>query len=317
MGRVGRRDSLAGLAAAFEGGARYFDVARSYGYGGAERVVGEFLRGRRDECVVVSKAGIVPAMPGVLNRIVFPVARRVAALVPGIQKLSARRGGALSAVSKGNFAPEAIIGSLETSLRELSIERVDFLLLHEVAAPDLAHDGLHRCLEDIVRGGKARAIGIATNIDDTRAILAAADDREPAIELVQIRNNLAKPDRERLEASVAGDPSRWSRRFVTTHSSLAIGESARSHFLDWLARHPDRVEPLRDAGLVPSGPARDWPRILLGYAMAANPDGVTLCGMLDRAHVAGNLDVARVVDACASELLALGEDWRAVHQSSP
>ncbi len=317
MGRVGRRESLDGLCAAFDGGARYFDVARSYGYGGAERVVGEFLRGRRDECVVVSKAGIVPAMPGVLNRVVLPVARRIARFVPGIQQLSGRRGPALSGVSKGNFAPDAIMGSLETSLRELSIERLDFLLLHDAEVGDLANDRLRRCLDDAVQSGKARAIGLATNIDASLAILAADSAPELAIALVQIATNLEKPDRGRLDPLLETNRHGSSPPFVTTHSSLAVGARARSHFVHWLTQHRDRIEPLQDAGLLAGEPAEDWPRILLGYAMASNPDGVTLCGMLDRRHVASNLETARTVDACATELLALVAAWRMAFQSSP
>ena len=45
MGRVGRRDSLAALAAAQDAGINFFDTARSYGYGESEALLGQFLTG--------------------------------------------------------------------------------------------------------------------------------------------------------------------------------------------------------------------------------------------------------------------------------
>src|SRR4029077_14304344 len=60
MGRVGRVQSLTAMGAAWGAGITLFDVARSYGYGEAEGLVGEFLQARRAEAVIVTKFGIVP-----------------------------------------------------------------------------------------------------------------------------------------------------------------------------------------------------------------------------------------------------------------
>ena len=62
MGRVGRRESLAALGAAWDAGINFFDTARSYGYGESEALLGGFLRGnRRSQAVVCTKFGILPA----------------------------------------------------------------------------------------------------------------------------------------------------------------------------------------------------------------------------------------------------------------
>ena len=45
LGRTGRTESLRALAAAWDEGIRFFDIARSYGYGEAEALLGEFLQG--------------------------------------------------------------------------------------------------------------------------------------------------------------------------------------------------------------------------------------------------------------------------------
>jgi aryl-alcohol dehydrogenase-like predicted oxidoreductase len=311
MGRVGRRDSLNALAAAYDGGARYLDVARSYGYGGAERVVGEFLHGRRDDCIVATKVGIKPSAPGLVNRVLLPIARSVVARVPGIQKLSARRGPALAGVSKGSFHPDDVVDSLETSLRELATDHVDLLLLHDVELSDLEDDRLLRRLDDALQSGKTRALGIATHVDESVKILRHSQDLPIAIDIVQVPSHIGEPGRSRLFPAVESATEVTTDRFVTTHSSLQLREDARESLVRWLEQHPHRVEPLRDAGLVQGELRADLPRILLGWALAANPEGVTLCGMLKPEHAAANLHTAERVERCADDLLGLGRDWRA------
>jgi len=316
MGRVGRSESLDALSAAYEGGARYFDVARSYGYGGAERLVGEFLRSRRDECVVVTKAGILPSVPGLVNRLVLPTARRIARFVPAIQRVSARRGPALAGVSKGNFEPATVIESVETSLRELGFDRVDILLLHDVRASDLDDDELLRRLEELVASGKVGGLGIATNCDDVVSILSAEPRPGIPLEVAQLRNHIAQPDLDRVGVALAARGATPSPCFVTTHSALAVTDPEREDLTLWLERHPDQVAPLREVGLVEGDVRRALPAILLGWALAANPDGMTLCGMLSRDHVAKNLRTADLVDRCAESLIALGDAWRASRVSA-
>ena len=57
---LGEKTSTNGLAlldAAFDAGIRYFDVARVYGYGEAETLVGKFSKGKRTEILIASKFG--------------------------------------------------------------------------------------------------------------------------------------------------------------------------------------------------------------------------------------------------------------------
>ncbi|HXC29464.1 MAG TPA: aldo/keto reductase, partial [Stellaceae bacterium] len=83
MGRVGRAQSLRAIAAALDGGITHFDVARLYGYGEAEALVGEALKGRRDKVVIASKFGLTaPRAAGAL-RALKPMAQQLAARVPG------------------------------------------------------------------------------------------------------------------------------------------------------------------------------------------------------------------------------------------
>lgn len=299
MGRVDKKTSLAALAQALDSGVDYFDVARSYGYGRAEEVLGEFLKGNRDRCVVATKTGIAPSFPGFVSRVLLPAARKVVSRVPSMRKLSALRGQKLAGVSMGNFDPSQVVESLETSLRELETDYVDVLLLHEVADSDLENQELLRCLEDLVRSGKARALGTATNAAESARIL----ERQTGISVIQVQNRMGETDASVLEGK--------SVPFLITHSPMVLDQDGRGRLAAWLNQHPEKMLPLRDAGLAESSPEEAIPEILLGWAIAANPTGLTLSGMLQPEHVVANLETAAKAETCRDALLALGMAWRA------
>jgi len=75
MGALSRRESLALLSAAWDAGVRHFDVAPLYGHGEAERILGSFLAGRRDEATIVTKFGIEPTGNSRFREIARAVAR--------------------------------------------------------------------------------------------------------------------------------------------------------------------------------------------------------------------------------------------------
>jgi D-threo-aldose 1-dehydrogenase len=60
MARIGRRESVRLLHAAFDAGITHIDTARLYGYGAAESAVGDLLAGRRHQITVATKFGIFP-----------------------------------------------------------------------------------------------------------------------------------------------------------------------------------------------------------------------------------------------------------------
>ena len=82
LGRVGRSASLRAMECAWEEGITVFDTARSYGFGEAEGVLAEFLRGKREQAVVMTKFGILPQRQSALTKAAMPVVR-AAMKVPG------------------------------------------------------------------------------------------------------------------------------------------------------------------------------------------------------------------------------------------
>jgi len=157
QGRVGRGASLRAMGCAWEEGITVFDTARSYGFGEAEGVLGEFLRGRREQAVVMTKFGILPQKQGALKRVAVPIVR-AAMKVPGVRKVL--RGGGGSAAARGEFTVAGLRASLEESLRQLRTEYVDVLFLHEATPGALQQEDLWEELAKLVQAGKVRRVGL-------------------------------------------------------------------------------------------------------------------------------------------------------------
>jgi len=93
-----RATAVATVRAALDAGITWVDTAPFYGWGRAEEIVGEAVRGRRDEVAILTKCGTVRRPDG-------------------------------SWAEDGS--PAAIRADLEASLRRLGVERVDALQLHD------------------------------------------------------------------------------------------------------------------------------------------------------------------------------------------
>jgi aryl-alcohol dehydrogenase-like predicted oxidoreductase len=185
MGRVGRKASLAALAAAYDAGITFFDTARSYGYGESEALLGEFLRGRRDSVLLSTKFGILPTAASPLKRALKPIARTLLQLAPGARKAMQRQLAAQS--SPGHFSVASLHASLNASLRALRTDYVDFLFLHEAPPSVLQQQDLLSALEQLIAAGKIRRTGIASQ---PLVIGAALSAHLPVLQSVQFPCNL-------------------------------------------------------------------------------------------------------------------------------
>jgi len=173
MGRVGRRDSLAALAAAEDAGVNFFDTARSYGYGESEGLLGGFLKGRRQSKVICTKFGILPPKGGWKQK-VKPLAQAAIRVFPGLRK-HARKQAAGQSVG-GQFSPDVLRTSLETSLRELQTDYVDMLIFHAAPLEVLDQDDLLEAMERLVESGKVRMFALNRScfdfVNETRRLEA-------------------------------------------------------------------------------------------------------------------------------------------------
>ncbi len=171
MGRVGRKASLAALAAAHDAGITLYDTARSYGYGESEVLLGEFLRGRRESAVISTKFGILPASTSRLKRALMPVVRGLLKLTPSARRMMQKQ--IAAQFSAGNFSVATLRESLEASLRALRTDYVDLLFLHEAPGSVMQQEDLFAALERVVAEGKVRRFGIASQPMVVEAAVAA------------------------------------------------------------------------------------------------------------------------------------------------
>jgi len=175
MGRVGRRPSLLAMHAAWDAGVTLFDTARSYGYGEAEALLGEFLTGRREQATVVTKFGIVPRAQPAWRRAAKPLVRAALRLAPSLRGTVRR--GLVNDLPQPVFNVRTMRESLEQSLRALRTDYVDVLLAHEAPASVMAQEDLMAALQVLVASGKALRAGLS----GTRAAAAEVVERGPAV----------------------------------------------------------------------------------------------------------------------------------------
>lgn len=166
LGRASRSESLTALGAAMDAGITFFDTARSYGYGGSEGLLGEFIAGsstlRREEIFLCTKFGILPAAQGGWKQKIKPLARAAVKLFPGLRRAAQKQAG--TQFIGGQFDVATLASSFETSLRELKTDYVDMLLMHAAPASVLAQDDLLEAMNRLVESGKVRMAGISAEL---------------------------------------------------------------------------------------------------------------------------------------------------------
>ena len=273
MGLSATRDRLGLLACAFEAGIRHFDTAPYYGYGEAERVMGEFLTGRRDQVTITTKYGI--QAPAVLKaRWVNLLARRILRLVPSMRKALSRQAQSLS--KKCVFNPAEARRSLDQSLAALKTDHMDLFLLHEPTFADAASDEIHGFLADELRRGRIKAFGCGGNY---RVIQDIATAELATAEWLQFEDNVLS---RRIEG-MRPDGSRC----ITFGSFKAL--SALTH---WLESVPGRYAQWeRELGC--NCRSQDTlAGLLQAGSHARNPDGIVLFSTKQADRIAAAVSVA-------------------------
>jgi D-threo-aldose 1-dehydrogenase len=153
---VNREAAEAIVRAAWDAGVRYIDAAPFYGFGQAERCVGDALRPEpRGDWVLSTKVG----------RLLRPIAD---------PKAAQAHGHVMPFEPIYDYTYDAIMRSFEDSLQRLGLGRIDILYVHDVGAyqhgvvanaghmRDLRISG-YRALEELRRTGAISAFGIGVN----------------------------------------------------------------------------------------------------------------------------------------------------------
>jgi D-threo-aldose 1-dehydrogenase len=262
VGGPSRRHSLKLLETAFECGIRHFDVAPSYGLGGAEDVLGEFASRHRGEITITTKFGI--ARPAPWQRSVMQWARvalrSVVSRAPSLKRRLIRTmtNHASAHASAGpKFEADVMLRSLDISLKALRSERIDVLLLHEVDAGELS-DELILTLERAEQDGKIGAWGIGSALEKLNRMAAGSLTRARVLQFEW--------------APATSLQSKYPGTLVIAHQAIAGMFAPLSSLLEngvlcrsWSER----------AGL-DLADHRELARAILAAALASNADGMVL-----------------------------------------
>jgi D-threo-aldose 1-dehydrogenase len=153
---VGREEAEAIVRMAWAAGVRYIDAAPYYGFGQAERCVGDAMRpASRGEWVLSTKVGRL--------------------LRPRLTRAEAEdHRHPLPFDAAYDYSYDGIMRSFEDSLQRLGLARIDILYVHDIGAMQhgseahprlmrVLRDSGYRALEELRSAGMVRAIGIGVN----------------------------------------------------------------------------------------------------------------------------------------------------------
>ncbi|NOZ33040.1 MAG: aldo/keto reductase [Alphaproteobacteria bacterium] len=152
---VSDEDARGAINRAIDAGITYFDTAPFYGYGRAERLVGDTLRPRREGTVLSTKAG------------------RLLARFFGPRPATEQWQNPPPFVDVFDYSYDAIMRSVEDSYQRLGLNSIEIIYVHDIGTythgeantahfKDLA-DGGYRALEQLRASGDIKAIGLGTN----------------------------------------------------------------------------------------------------------------------------------------------------------
>ncbi|AWV91048.1 aldo/keto reductase [Bradymonas sediminis] len=185
-GRTDLKESRRIADACLERGAYFWDTADMYSLGASEEVVGKLMEGRRHEVVLATKAWATMSD------------------LPNDRGLSARH----------------LIAACEASLRRLGTDYLDIFYMH-FTDPNTRTEESLRAMEDLVRSGKVRYVGVSNHqawqVAD-RIAVARQHGWQP-LDVVQPLYNILNRDIERELIPMAQHYGLG----VVTYSSLARG----------------------------------------------------------------------------------------------
>ena len=287
LGPKHARETQALLEAAYDAGIRHFDVARAYGYGDAEGVLGRFLKGRRQEVTLTTKFGRQPMNALAGRRGLVDLARRLMRRFSFVREFVRRQHEKV--MTQHAFDVEEARSSLETSLKELQTDYVDLFLLHEPRPEDCRPDELLEFLHQIKKSGKVRAFGIGTDVESTASILKTVPE---VAEVIQCRNSVVERNLEQLDGA-------GGERAVSTHG--AFGGLERLH--QYLSERPEAAQEWSRQVQADCGDKQELAALMLGYAVQDNRRGPVVLSSTKPEHVTRNAAVV-VEEPFSSEQIA-------------
>ncbi|MDD4647118.1 MAG: aldo/keto reductase, partial [Sphaerochaeta sp.] len=132
-------ESIKTVHRALERGINFIDTAPAYGNGFSEELLGRALKGKRNECILATKCGLLwgPEDEGSVHK--------------------SRDG----VVIRRNLSPASIIEQVEKSLKRLNTDHIDLLLTHWQSIPPYFTpiEETVQAMERLIEQGKIRSYG--------------------------------------------------------------------------------------------------------------------------------------------------------------
>lgn len=286
MGKVAKPQAMRAMQAAFDVGVTHFDVARSYGFGRAEEVVGSFMKGRRDKVTVASKFGVVAPTLSLRTKALIPIGRVLTRMLPQLKARMKKKSGHL--LAQRNFELAYARQCLDQSLAALRTDYLDIYLLHEPDAALLHRDELRTFMEDSVRAGKIRRWGCAyQSVNDYAWASALGGD------VIQFEGNI------QTLSACAALLSDTRQRIVMRPFGGGFEDSKPA--LQTMLQDMALMETMHEMGASLADVA-----LALSHQLAGK-SGTVLCSMFSPAHIKKNANSMRLVSQEAPMAHILGK----------
>lgn len=265
------KESLRALHQAVDAGLNFIDTALAYGDGYSEKLVGRFVKERKERIYVATK-------------------------VPPKNRMWPAKG-ALKEV----FPPEYITDCAETSRRNLGVEAIDLLQLHVWDPGWLKEDSWYQALRTLQEQGKVRFIGISINDHEPNSAVELV--RSGKIDAVQVIYNIfdQSPEdqlfplcQEKNVGVIARVP--FDEGALTGHitpETTFPKKDWRNYYFKGNRKQQvfERVEKLKT---LLDGEARTLPELALKFCVSHPAVSSVIPGMRTAAHVESNLNVSEV-----------------------
>ncbi len=277
-----KKEALAILEHVFAADITHFDVARLYGFGRAEGILGEFLRGKRHQVTVATKFGF--ELPSSLSKNPKLISTAKKLLGPFPKLLRHIKNRAAAKIKGGIFTPKMAVESLEISLRELKTDYIDIFLLHEATLTDAISMPLIETLQQQVAQGKIRCFGVASDF------LKLDESIPSAYQILQFNDNAADKNMEKL--------LRHPRQDCITHSIFKPLEK----LLPAIQVHSKIVEKFSSQIDVDLSNPNKVSNLLLHYALQYNIHGMVLFSSMNPTHIENNVKISRMQSFTEAQL---------------
>jgi D-threo-aldose 1-dehydrogenase len=267
-----QKDALMVLEVAYDCGITHFDVARLYGFGQAEGILGEFVKYHRDSITITSKFGLNPTHTITQYKSLISTARKTINEFPFLKSLLKKVPNNL--VKSRAFSAKDAKKSLEISLKELNTDYLDFWLLHECLPESASNYELLDFLDKMIQEGKILHYGVGTNYSNIQGVL----DMKPCQhQVIQFEQSLLQQNLQRLHG--------LGNRLIITHSVF----KEANPIIAASQQYPELTKKYSNIIGLDLSRKQIIIGLLLAYAVFVNPNGMVLFSSTKSEHIYSNI----------------------------